>query len=196
MVSQEKKVVTIVQVRMGSTRLPGKVMMDIAGKPMLQHIVERLQRSRRTDSIVLATTTLKEDDLLENFASGVNLACYRGEVQDVLGRYYGAATQHHAEVIVRICGDNPLIDPQVIDKVISEHLGSDNDYTSNTIKPTYPLGLNVEVLNYDVLEKAHREAKQDDEREHVTPYIWRHPEKFKIRNVANETDYSSIRWTE
>jgi spore coat polysaccharide biosynthesis protein SpsF len=194
-VSNHRRVVAIVQARMGATRLPGKVMMNIANGPMLQHIVERLRRTRRIDDIILATTTLKEDDQLENFAREANLAYYRGEEQDVLGRYYFAATQFHAEIIVRICGDNPLIDPQIVNQVISEHLRSDADYTSNAIKLTFPLGLNTEVLSYKALEKAFNEAKHNDEREHVTPYIWRHPEKFKILNVANDIDYSYMRWT-
>ncbi len=195
MVSQQKNVVIIIQARMGSTRLPGKVLRDIAGKPMLQHIIERLRCCRIAQGIVLATTTLKEDDRLEDFAREFNLSCYQGETQDVLARYYGAATRYGAEVIVRICADDPLIDPQVVDQVIGEHLGSDSDYTSNAIENTFPLGLNTEVFNYNVLEKAHREASKNEEREHVTPYIWRHPEIFKLHNVANDADYSYLRWT-
>jgi spore coat polysaccharide biosynthesis protein SpsF len=194
-VRNQRRVVAIVQARMESTRLPGKVMTEIASRPIIQHVVERAQRAQRLDNIILATTRLKEDDILENFARQAGVACYRGEEQDVLARYYGAATQFQVEVIVRICSDNPLIDPQIIDKVIIEHLRSDADYTSNSMKNTFPLGLNTEIFNCETLERAYKEARHDDEREHVTPYIWRHPGKFKLLNVANDTDYSYMRWT-
>lgn len=173
----------IIQARMGSTRLSGKVLRDIIGKPMLWHIINRLKQARLVDKIIIATTTLKEDDQLEDFARGATLACYRGEAEDVLARYYGAATQFNAEVIVRICGDNPLIDPQITDRIIEEHLGSDVDYTSNTIERTYPNGLEVEVFPFRVLERAHKAAKRDYEREHVTPYLYQHPDLFRIKSI-------------
>ena len=183
MVSQGKKVIAIVQARVGSTRLPGKVMMNIINKPILQHICERLRRSLRIDAIVLATTTSKEDDLLVNFAKKAILAYYRGEKRDVLSRYYGAANQFRAEVIIRICADSPLVDPQIIDEVVDKHLRSNSAYTSTGIKRTFPLGINTEVFSYDALERAYNEAKLDYEREHVTPYIYQHPKLFKIQHI-------------
>lgn len=173
----------IVQVRMGSTRLPGKVLKDVVGKPMLWHLLNRLKHARLVDRIIIATTSLKEDDQVENFARENNLSCYRGEAEDVLARYYGAATQFNAEVISRICSDNPLIDPQITDRIIKEHLDSDADYTSNLIEMTYPNGLEVEVFPFKVLEKAHQAAKKDYEREHVTLYIYQHPDLFRLNSV-------------
>lgn len=183
MVNPERRIAAIIQARMQSTRLPAKVMASVANKPILQHIMERLHASQRIGTIILATTTSKEDDLLEDFARDDGLACYRGEEQDVLARYYGAATQFHTEIIVRICADDPLIDPQIIDEVVQSHLSSDTDYTSNGIDRTFPLGLDVEVLNYEALERAHNEAQKDYEREHVTPYIYLHPEIFKLKSI-------------
>ena len=184
MVGDDKRVVAIIQARMGSTRLPGKIFKDVAGKPLLWHIIERVRLSQQIDKIIIATTTLDEDDQLENFARENSLPCYRGEKEDVLARYYGAATQFEkAEIIARICGDDPLIDPVVIDKVIEEHLNSGADYTYNNRIGAYPLGIATEIFNYDALEKAHKEAKQDYEREHVTPYIYSHPEIFKLKSV-------------
>lgn len=183
MVNPERKVAAIVQARMRSTRLPGKVVASIVNKPMLHHIVERLRASQRISTIILATTTLKEDNLLEDFAREVGLTCYRGEEQDVLARYYGAATQFHIEIIVRICADDPLVDPRIIDEVVQSHLDSDADYTSNGIVRTFPLGLDAEVFSYRALEKAYNEAQEGYEREHVTPYIYQHPNLFKIESV-------------
>lgn len=168
---------------MGSTRLPGKVMMPIAGKSLLWHVIERVRQSTKIDKIILATTTLSEDDRLEEFAGNTALPCYRGETEDVLARYYGAATRFGARVVVRICCDDPLLDPQIIDGLIGEHFISGADYTSNTIKKTFPLGLDTEVFNYDALQKANRKATEDYEREHVTPYIYQHPEIFKLKSV-------------
>ena len=183
MVIPAGKVAAIVQARMGSTRLPGKVLSSIANKPMLQHIVERLRASRMIGSTILATTTLKEDNRLEDFAKNHRLACYRGEEQDVLARYYGAATEFCVKVIVRICADDPLIDPRIIDEVIHSHLGSDADYTFNGVVRTFPSGLDVEVFSYGALEKAYNEAWKEYEREHVTPYIYLRPEIFKLKSV-------------
>jgi spore coat polysaccharide biosynthesis protein SpsF len=134
-------------------------------------------------STILATTTLKEDNRLEYFAKKHGLDCYRGEEQDVLARYYGAATEFRVKVIARICADDPLIDPRIIDVVIHSHLDSDADYTSNGIVRTFPLGLDAEVFSYGALEKAYNEARKGYEREHVTPYIYLHPEIFKLKSV-------------
>lgn len=176
-------ILAIVQARMGSTRLPGKVLKDIVGKSMLWHLVNRLKHATLVDKIIIATTTLKEDDQLEDFARGAALPYYRGDAEDVLARYYDAATQFKAEVIVRICSDNPLIDPQITDRIIGEHFVSDADYTSNTIKRTYPDGLEVEVFPFEVLEKAHKAAQRGYEREHVTPYIYQRQDLFRLKSI-------------
>ncbi len=183
MVNPQGNVSAIVQARMGSTRLPGKVMSTIANKSLLQHIVERIQASRLISNMILATTTLKKDNRLEYFAKRHGLACYRGEEQDVLARYYGAATEFRVKVIVRICADDPLIDPRIVDEVVHSHMDSHADYTSNGIIRTFPLGLDVEVFSYSALEKAYNEARRQYEREHVTPYIYLNPGIFKLKSV-------------
>ncbi len=180
-------VVAIIQARMGSTRLPAKVLRDICGKPLLWHMLDRLRLSIRIDDIVLAIPDSEQNDQLADFAKELNLHYFRGSEDDVLARYYGAATKFEADVVVRLTSDCPLIDPRVTDKVIEEHLNSDADYTSVSIKSGFPRGLDTEVFNYDALEETYREAKHYYEREHVTPYIYQHPDLFKIKSVeANE----------
>lgn len=171
---------------MGSTRLPGKVLERVVGRPLLWHIVTRLRCSQRLDGLILATSTMPQDDVLERFAADLDLSCFRGSELDVLSRYYQAATQWGADVIVRVTGDCPLIDPKVVDSVINAHGRSGADYTSNALVRTYPRGLDTEVLTYEVLATAYRAAKEDYEREHVTPYIWRHHELFQLRSVEAE----------
>ena len=187
------KVVAIVQARMGSTRLPVKVLMDILGKPMLWHMLSRLRLSTKIDNIVLAIPDSRQNDQLEDLAKGLNLHHFRGSEDDVLSRYYGAATKFEADVIVRLTSDCPLIDPKVTDTVIEEHLNSDADYTSNIMKRTFPRGLDTEVFNFETLKRAYREAKQDYEREHVTPYIHQHPDSFKLRSVEAS---GKLRWSD
>lgn len=190
------KTVAIIQARMGATRLPGKMMMDLAGQPVVQRVFERVKPSRFINEIWLATTINSEDDVLAEWAARNRFACYRGSSEDVLDRYYQAALKAKAEVIVRITGDCPLHDPEVIDKVI-ESCGKGNqfDYVSNIYPPTYPDGLDIEVFSFEALKKTWQEAKLPSEREHVTAYIWKHPEKFKIRNISHSEDLSFYRWT-
>lgn len=168
---------------MGSTRLPEKVLIDVCGKPVLWHMLNRLRFSDKISDIVLAIPDSAHDDRLEDFAKEFGFQCFRGSEEDVLSRYYEAAVRFGADVVVRLTADCPLVDPRVTERVVKEHLNSGADYTSNIIKRTYPRGLDTEVFNYDVLEKANKEAKQDYEREHVTPYIYRHPEIFKLKSV-------------
>lgn len=171
---------------MGSTRLPGKVLARVVGKPLLWHIVTRLRRSKRLDGLILATSTMPQDDVLERFAAELDLPCFRGSETDVLSRFYRAATQWGADIIVRVTADCPLIDPKVVDSVIDVHLRSGADYTSNTLVRTYPRGLDTEVLTYEAIAMAYRAAKEEYEREHVTPYIWQHPELFQLQSVEAE----------
>jgi spore coat polysaccharide biosynthesis protein SpsF len=177
------KVVAIVQARVGSTRLPSKVLKDILGKPMLWHMLNRLGASNRIDNAVLAIPNSGQNDKLEQFANKFGFHSYRGSEDDVLSRYYEAAVKFSADVVVRLSSDCPLIDPRVTDKVIETHLNSDADYTSNTIRRTSPRGLDTEVFNFQVLKVACREASQTYEREHVTPYIYQHPDLFKLQSV-------------
>lgn len=178
------KVLAIIQARMASTRLPGKVLMDIAGRPMLWHIVNRLNFSKKINEIILAIPDSEENDQLESFAKNQNLKYFKGNEKDVLSRYYETAKEFGVEVIVRITSDCPLIDPEIVDLVIEKHLNSTADYTSNILKRTFPRGLDTEVFNFSTLEKSYREAKEDYQREHVTSYIYEHPEIFKLQNIT------------
>ena len=177
------KVVAIVQARLTSTRLPNKVLKDISGKPMLWHLLERLKFSHKIDSVVLAIPDSSENDRLADFARELGLPCFRGSEKDVLSRYYNAAKKYDAREIVRITADCPLIDPRVTDSVIEAYLNSGADYTSNSTESGFPRGLDTEVFSFKTLEKTSREARQDYEREHVTPYIYEHPDIFKIQSV-------------
>lgn len=188
------KVIAIIQVRLDSTRLPRKALRDIIGKPMIIHLLERTEKSELINDIVIATTKSKSDDEVVDVVKKYGLPIFRGNYEDVLDRYYNAAKKHKADVIVRITGDCPLMDPQIIDKIIQYFIDHDYDYVSNTIKPTYPDGLCVEAFSFKTLEKAWNEAKLLSEREHVTPYITKHPEIFKVKNIENSIDLSHLRW--
>lgn len=189
------KIVAIIQARMDATRLPGKMMMDLAGQPVIQRVFERVKPSCLINEIWLATTINPEDNILAEWAIRNDIGCYRGSSEDVLDRYYQTAIKAQAEVIVRITGDCPLHDCQVIDKIIEDYQKGEFDYVSNVNPPTFPDGLDVEVFSFVALERARKEAKLQSEREHVTSYIWKHPELFKIKNVTNPVDLSHYRWT-
>ncbi|MFB0500160.1 MAG: cytidylyltransferase domain-containing protein [Candidatus Hadarchaeaceae archaeon] len=188
------KIVAIIQARTGSTRLPKKVLEKIAGKPMLWHVIDRVKNTKLVNEVVLATTSEEEDNPLLKLAEKSGVRGYVGSGDDVLDRYFQAATKFDADVIVRITADCPLIDSEITDKVIKCFLEDDFDYVSNTVKLSYPDGLDVEVFSYDALKKAWKKAKKSSEREHVTPYIKNHPELFKIGSVGHERDLSHMRW--
>lgn len=171
---------------MGSARLPGKVLKKVSSMPMLWYMFDRLKYSQEVDKIILATSTSSKDDQLVSFAEEYQIPCFRGSEEDVLGRYYGAAIYFEGETIVRLTGDCPLIDPQVTDQVILTHLSSNADYTSNTILRTFPRGLDTEVFSFETLKKTYKEGKKNYEREHVTPYIYQHPDKFHLESVVAE----------
>lgn len=184
----------IVQARMGSSRLPGKVLRPIAGRPMLAVMLDRLaQLSPAT--VVIATSDLDRDDEIASFAADHGMLCTRGSEHDVLERFAGAADAHPATHIVRLTADCPLIDPGVVREVLDTHLRTGADYTSNTLLRTYPDGLDVEVLSSEALAVARREAKRPDEREHVTPYIIRHPDRFRLAAHLGPLDLEDERWT-
>jgi spore coat polysaccharide biosynthesis protein SpsF len=181
---------------MGSTRLPGKVLLDLAGEPMLSRVVRRLRRAKRLDEVVVATTTETRDDALESFCQEHGFACFRGNENDVLDRYYSAAQAHRADVVVRITSDCPFIEPEIVDRVIAELEAADVDYASNIGMPrTFPRGLDTEVLPWRTLERIWKEDTNPAWREHVTQYIHKRPELFRTRNVRNDTDLSHLRWT-
>lgn len=190
------RTVAIVQGRMGSTRLPGKVLAAVEGRPLLEHLLERVRRAK-VDEVVVATTSLAEDDLLADWVSASGLAAtYRGSATDVLSRFYHAASVYEADVIVRVTADDPLKDPQIIDHALALlHDGHSFDYCSNTLQPSYPEGLDIEVFTSAALSAAHFQAKLPSEREHVTPYIWKHPEIFRLHNFSHVVDLSAWRWT-
>ncbi len=191
------KTVIIDQARMTSTRLPGKVMKEVRGKPLLEYHIERLLRVRLADELVIATTTNDTDQPIIELCERLGVAYYRGSEEDVLSRYYEAATQFGADVVVRVTSDCPLIDPGVMDKVIGLYINNLDkyDYVSNTLERTYPRGLDTEVFSITALEKTHREAREQSEREHVTLFIYRRPEHFQLANCGSDIDYSQHRWT-
>ncbi len=192
-----KNIVIIVQARMGSTRLPGKIIKTVSGIPLLLFQYQRLAHSTLANKIVIATTTNKNDILIENLCKENSILSFRGSENDVLKRYYDAAIYFKADVIVRINSDCPLIDPNVVDHVINSFLSSKDkvDYASNILEETYPLGMHVEVFSQHALKKAFMCAKKPDEREHVTPYIYRNPSLFKLLSITNERNLSNHRWT-
>jgi len=191
------KVVAIIQARMGSSRLPRKILMDIAGKPMLCRVLERVEVVDSIDEIVVATTNEKDDDKLTEFLLE-NTCCkvFRGSTHDVLSRFYKCAKLYEADIIVRVTADDPLKDPGIISEAINFlYNDADLDYCSNTIKPSYPEGLDIEVIRFSALEKAYYEARLPSEREHVTPFIWKNSDIFKTMNFEYEIDLSEWRWT-
>ena len=190
-------IVAIVQARMGSTRLPGKVMKTILDKHVILWDIDRVLPSKLIDEIVVAIPFGKQDDVIADTIEEYNnkILISRGSEDNVLDRYYNAAVQTNADVVVRITSDCPLIDPVVVDHVIEQFLNNDCDYCSNSLQRTYPRGLDTEVFSFDALSKAWNESKKNYEREHVTPYIIENPDKFKLLNVSNNIDLSHLRWT-
>jgi spore coat polysaccharide biosynthesis protein SpsF len=189
-------ITAIIQARTGSTRLPGKTLMTIQGRSLLGHLVTRVKATKNINDIIIATTTNRQDDDIVRFATGERLKLYRGSEEDVLDRFYQAATEYRVGTIVRITPDCPMLDPAITDLVISHYLKGSYDYVSNAIRPTYPDGLDTEVFSFQTLEKAWQNAKLPSEREHVTAYIVKRPKIFRLFNVSNDgEDLSWMRWT-
>lgn len=189
------KLVAVLQARCSSRRLPGKVMKPILGKPMLLRQIERLHRVRRLDGLIVATSADPSDDLLAAACMAEGIDCFRGSLDDVLDRFYRAALSCRATDVVRLTGDCPLADPAVIDHVIGRYREAGVDYASNALVPSYPDGLDAEVFRFAALEAAWKEAALPSEREHVTPFLYNHPERFRILPVIAEHDRSALRWT-
>lgn len=189
------KVGVIIQARMGSTRLPGKIMKEVMGKPLLEYQIERVKRAKTIDEIIIATTTKKADNQIAEFCEQLSIPCYRGSEEDVLARYYEAATKYKVDIIVRITSDCPVIDPEVIDRVVDKYQDGNYDYVSNTIERTFPRGMDTEVFSYATLKQMYNEANQSIEREHVTPYLYLNPDRFKIGNYSNEDNHGFLRLT-
>jgi spore coat polysaccharide biosynthesis protein SpsF len=206
--------VAIVQARMSSSRLPGKVLLDIAGKIMIQRVIERTLRARTLDSVTVATTTDRSDDPIAAFAVSMGVPYTRGSLHDVLDRYYNAACSHNADVIIRVTADCPAIDPALVDQAVKTLLDGGYDFVANRLPPpfprTFPIGLDVEVCTFAALEQAWIEADQPFHHEHVMPYIYEgthlapltshlstgtSPRGFKIAQLHHQPDYGSMRWT-
>ncbi|MCX8105395.1 MAG: glycosyltransferase family protein [Ignavibacterium album] len=194
------KIVTVIQARTGSSRLPNKVLMPLAGKSLLERMIERVSYSELKGYIVVATTLEESDNIIEEICAKNNFHLYRGSTEDLLDRHYQAAKMFNADAVVKIPSDCPLIDFRIIDKVIDFFIKNSNkyDFVSNLHPATYPDGNDVEIMHYSVLETAWKNATRKLEREHTTPYIWENPDKFRIGNVEWETglNYSmSYRFT-
>jgi spore coat polysaccharide biosynthesis protein SpsF len=193
---QTLNAVAVIQARMASTRLPGKVLADICGKPLLQRLIDRVRATPGISRVVVATTTEASDDVLADWCVTHKVPVYRGSVDDVLGRFWECAQQHPSEFIVRVTADDPLKDPEVIAQALALCASSPEvDYASNTLQPTYPEGLDIEVVRFRTLERAAREATLPSEREHVMPYVWKHPDRFVLRGFSMKPDLSHWRWT-
>lgn len=190
-------IICIIQARTGSTRLAGKVLKKICGKTVLEHDIDRIKKVKNINNIVIATTTLEQDDIIVEETKRLGIDYFRGSEEDVLSRYYYAAKENNADVVVRVTSDCPLIDSEVTEEVIQYFLDNINkyDYVSNTIDRTYPRGLDTEVFSFESLEKAFQEAKSLRDREHVTPYIWDNPNIFRLAQFKNNIDNSNLRWT-
>lgn len=188
-------IIAIIQARIGSTRLPRKVLIELEGKTVLEHVIERVKSSKLIKEVVVATTINKKDLEIIKLCSKIGISVYCGSEENVLDRYYQATRLFKAKHIVRITSDCPLIDPKIIDDVIYLHLHEKSDYTSNTIKETYPDGLDVEVFTFKTLHKAWKNANLPSEKEHVTPYIRKNPCIFKLTNLECMKDLSQKRWT-
>ncbi len=185
----------IIQARMGSSRLPGKALMKSdSGKPLLYYVINQLRYCSKVKNLVIATTTNQEDDEIEKFANNNSVNVFRGKEKDVLDRYFQCAKKYSFSTIVRITADCPLIDPQIVDKVIEQFFSGNYDFATNTLMRTFPIGTDVEVFSFSALNKAWENAQLPSEREHVTPYL-HNKEDFKIINVENDKNISNLRLT-
>lgn len=190
------RIIAIIQARVSSVRLAKKVLLTLEGKTVLEQVIDRVKNSKLIQEVIVATTVLKEDLKIVRLCSARGVIVYCGSEKDVLDRYYQAAQLLKAEHIVRITADCPLIDPEIIDEVIRLHLFKKADYTSNTIKETFPDGEDVEIFTIDTLKRVWQDARLPSEREHVTPYIYKnHPKLFKLANLESPDNLCQKRWT-
>lgn len=194
------QILTVVQARMGSSRLPGKVLLPLAGEPLLIRMVERVQRARLGGAVVVATTTDEADEAVVACCAAHGVPCFRGHALDLLDRHYQAARHYGADVVLKIPSDCPLIDPAVIDQVLSVYLADEGryDFVSNLHPATFPDGNDVEIMRFEALETAWREARRPLEREHTTPFFWENPDRFRLTNVPWDTGQNwsmTHRWT-
>jgi spore coat polysaccharide biosynthesis protein SpsF len=193
MTTPETPILAILQARVSSSRLPRKVLKPILGRPMLLHQLDRVRRARMLDAIVVATSTDPSDDVIEELCVIARIGCFRGSLTDVLDRFYHAALPYRPDYVVRLTGDCPLADPDLIDRVVSICLEEALDYSG--AEASFPDGLDVEVMRFAVLEEAWEEATRPSDREHVTQFINRQRDRYRVRGVANDVDLSHLRWT-
>lgn len=194
-VGARERTVGVVQARMTSSRFPGKVLAPLAGGTMIERQWQRLQRAQRLDGLVLATSIDPSDDVLASWAQAAGIHVVRGSLDDVLARMIAAAAEAEADVVVRLTADCPLACPEVVDLVVDRFRELQVDYCSNTLQPTFPDGVDVEVVRRSVLEEAARICVDPPEREHVTLGVYRRPELFRLASVADDVDRSALRWT-
>lgn len=185
-------IIAIVQARMTSTRLPGKTMRILSGKPLLQHVVDNLKKSKNIDKLVVATTTDSEDDIIDLWCKKNSIFSYRGDREDVLSRFYECALKYKADAIVRVTSDCPLIDSIIVDSVIDLFKTTNSDYATNSLIKSFPHGLDIEIFSFDALRESFENTKKQNDREHVTQYIRSRPEKFKLTNFLSSGDYSGV----
>lgn len=191
------KIVLIIQARMNSERLPGKVLKPILGKPMLSYLIERVKQVKEVNEVVLATTVNDSDDAIADLGRKEGIAVFRGSEDDVLSRFYEAAKMCRADAVVRVTGDCPVIDPHVISQVIQcfQEKRGNVDYVSNFVKRTHPRGLDAEIFSFRALEEAFQESTSTSEREHVTPFIYHRPSRYRLASVEHSVNLSKHRWT-
>lgn len=188
-------VLCILQARVSSTRLPGKVLKPILGRPMIAHQIERIRRARHIDHLIVATSLDDTDQPIADMCDALGVACRRGSLVDVLDRYYQAARPDEPDHVVRVTGDCPLTDPHILDRLVELHLAEGSDYSSNVHERTFPDGLDAEIFTYELLERSWRETRTPFEREHVTPYMYRTGPRFRRSALRNQVDRSAMRWT-
>lgn len=188
-------VLAVLQARMSSSRLPGKVLLQICGKPLLQHQIERVRRCTAIDQLIVATSSDPSDDPIEALGLVLKAPVFRGSLHDVLDRFVKAARPYRCDRVVRLTGDCPLVDPTIVGQVVQAAIDGGFDYVSSALHPSFPDGLDAECLRFDTLEQAWSEAALPSEREHVTSFIYARPDRFKLGEVRNDRDLSSLRWT-
>ncbi len=189
------KIVAIIQARINSSRLPNKVLHDLSGKSLLEHVVLRLKPSKKINKIVVATTTRLHDDQIEDLCKRLEIDCYRGSETNVLERYFEASELFKADIIIRITADDPFKDYRIIDNAIDILIEKKLDFVCNNNPPTFPEGLDVEVITFEALRNSYLNATTDFQREHVTQYIHQNQSKYKIYNIQNASNLSDYRWT-
>jgi spore coat polysaccharide biosynthesis protein SpsF len=191
------RVAVIIQARMGSTRLPGKVLIDLGGRPMLAWVVDRVRRAKTADAVIVATTSAPQDDVVADYTRGLDAGLFRGDEHDVLDRYHRAASECGADLVVRITADCPLIDPDLLDRVVTtlRDASPRASFASNTIERSFPRGLDVEAMWSADLARLNKIAREPHDRAHVFPYVYEHPDEFPAVGVSDPVDRSWMRWT-